>query len=118
MLAADLDGLAYPNWEKEFGWLAAGERQDDLDGRATRTVFYEKDGNRLAYTIVGGDPIEPPENGHTTVVDGVAFTSFEQDGEGSVTWLSDGQPAVVAADVDEPTLVELPPWKGDGAVGF
>lgn len=118
LLAADVEGVAYPNWEREFEWRASGERSDDLDGREARTVFYEKEGNRLGYTIVSGEAIAPPD-GEVTTVDGVEFTSFEQDGKDAVTWLRDGRTCVlVAAGVEHATLVELAAWRGDGAVGF
>ena len=37
-----------------------GTRTDEIGGRKTRTVFYEKDGKRIAYTIVDGDPLSTP----------------------------------------------------------
>ncbi|MET0751357.1 MAG: hypothetical protein ABWZ43_09875 [Solirubrobacterales bacterium] len=119
LLAANVEGVAFPNWKPEFGWRAAGERGDELDGRRTRTVFYEKEDARLSYTIVSGDPLDAPD-GETTNVDGVEFTTFDAGaGERGVTWLRDGHTCVlVGHDVDEPTLIKLAAWKGDGAVGF
>ena len=40
-----------------FGWKETGSRRDTLDGRATRTVFYEHMGHRIAYTILPGAPV-------------------------------------------------------------
>jgi hypothetical protein len=117
LLAAQHEGLAFPNWEPEFGWRADGARLDDVEGREAMTVFYEKEGGELAYTIVSGDPLDPPE-GQTTTVDGVAFTSFEADGRNAVTWLRDGHTCVLSGDAPTATLVELAAWKGDGAVSF
>ena len=119
LLAADVEGVAFPNWKPEFGWRADGERADGLDGRDARTVFYDKGGARLAYTIVSGDPLPAPD-GETTTVDGVEFTTLEADGgEHAVTWLRDGHTCVlVGRGVDDETLVELAAWKGDGAVSF
>ena len=120
LLAASFEGLAYPDWAKDFGWRAVGERSDELDGRDTHTVFYENaDGARIAYTIVAGDALDPPEDGEPSVVDGVALDAFAADGNSAVTWLRDGHTCVLAGEgVDEDTLLELAAWKGDGAVAF
>ena len=120
LLAADVEGVAFPNWESEFGWRATGSRTDEVEGRKARTVVYEKEGNRVAYTIVSGDALEVPEGGATTTVDGVEFTSFTgPDGDPSVTWLREGHTCVLSGDgVSEESLVELAAWKGDGAVAF
>jgi hypothetical protein len=119
LLAGTIEGLAHPDWEPEFGWRATGSRSDDLDGRETGTVFYEKRGAELAYTIVSGKALERPEAAAVTTVDGVEFASFDADGANAVTWLRDGHTCVlVGEDVPRATLVELAAWKGDGAVGF
>ncbi len=120
LLAANFEGLSYPDWEKEFGWRAVGERSDELDGRATNTVFYENaDGARIAYTIVAGEALDPPADGERSVVEGVELDAFTADGNQAVTWLRDGHTCVLAgAGVEEETLLELAAWKGDGAVAF
>jgi hypothetical protein len=120
LLAASFEGLAYPDWSREFGWRAIGERDDELDGRDTHTVFYENDeGARIAYTIVAGEPLDPPDDAQPHTIDGVDLDSFEADGAGAVTWLRDGHTCVLAGEsVDEATLLKLAAWKGDGAVTF
>src|SRR5262245_4278209 len=60
LLAASVEGVPFPSWTKEFGWRQTGTRADRLDGRASRTVFYERNGRRIAYTIVSGDGIHAP----------------------------------------------------------
>ena len=120
LLATSFEGLAYPDWEREFGWRAIGERSDELDGRATHTVFYEnREGRRIGYTIVSGDALDAPSDGEETVVDGVELTTFAADGASGVTWLRDGHSCVLAGEgVERSTLLELAAWKGDGAVRF
>jgi hypothetical protein len=120
LLAASFEGLAYPDWSREFGWRAVGERDDELDGRETHTVFYENDeGARIAYTIVAGEPLDPPDDAQPHTIDGVDLDSFEANGAGAVTWLRDGHTCVLAGEgVDEATLLKLAAWKGDGAVTF
>jgi anti-sigma factor RsiW len=119
LLTASFEGLDYPNWEREFGWRAVGERSDELEGRTTHTVFYENaDGRRIGYTIVSGDPLEPP-GGKRSTVDGVELESFAADGGSGVTWLRDEHTCVLAGEgVERSTLLELAAWKGDGAVAF
>jgi anti-sigma factor RsiW len=120
LLATSFEGLAYPDWKREFGWRAVGERSDELDGRATHTVFYENpEGRRIGYTIASGEPLDPPPEGERTVVDGVELTAFAADGSSAVTWLRDGHSCVLAGEgVERSTLLELAAWKGDGAVTF
>jgi hypothetical protein len=120
LLAASFEGLAYPDWSREFGWRAIGERDDELDGRDTHTVFYENDeGARIAYTIVAGESLDPPADARPHTIDGVDLDSFQANGAGGVTWLRDGHTCVLAGEgVDAATLLELAAWKGDGAVTF
>jgi hypothetical protein len=120
LLATSFEGLSYPDWKREFGWRAVGERSDELDGRATHTVFYEnREGRRIGYTIVSGDALDPPSEGEQSVVEGVELTAFAADGASAVTWLRDGHSCVLAGEgVERSTLLELAAWKGDGAVVF
>jgi hypothetical protein len=119
LLDAAVEGTAFPDWDAEFGWGASGQRADDLDGRETRTVLYEKEGKELGYTIVPGDALDPPEDAREVTSGGVDLELFTQDGRRVVTWLRDGKTCVLSgADVDDATLVKLAVWKGDGAVEF
>jgi hypothetical protein len=120
LLAASFEGLSYPEWEREFGWRAVGERTDELDGRDTHTVFYENaDGARIGYTIVAGDALPDPPGAKRSVVDGVELAAFQADGANGVTWLRGGHSCVLAGEgVERSTLLELAAWKGDGAVTF
>jgi hypothetical protein len=120
LLATSFEGLSYPDWEKEFGWRAVGERTDELDGRDAHTVFYENgDGARIGYTIVAGDALDEPSGADRSVVDGVELAGFKADGANGVTWLRDGHTCVLAGEgVERSTLLKLAAWKGDGAVTF
>jgi hypothetical protein len=120
LLAASFEGLSYPDWEREFGWRAVGERSDELDGRDTHTVFYENaDGARIGYTIVAGDALDEPSGAKPSVVDGVELAAFEANGANAVTWLRDEHSCVLAGEgVERSTLLELAAWKGEGAVTF
>jgi anti-sigma factor RsiW len=50
LLDASVEGVRFPTWLEEFGWRTAGARVDTIDGREATTVFYEKQGKRIAST--------------------------------------------------------------------
>jgi len=119
LLAAHVEGVAFPNWKGEFGWRSTGTRTDRLDDRTARTVFYEQAGKRLAYTIVSGDGIRAPSGSRHTRLNGVNLHSFDSGHRHVVTWWRDGRTCVLSgSDVDEHELLTLASWKGDGAVSF
>src|SRR5918999_950735 len=100
------EGLAFPNWAEEFGWRATGRREDEVDGRRAVTVFYEKEGRRIGYTILSGDPIDPPDEASTANREGVILRGLSAEGRVIVTWLRDGRTCVLSAtDVDAANLI-------------
>jgi hypothetical protein len=119
LLNARADGLAFPNWAEEFGWRATGRRVDEIDGRRAVTVFYEKEGRRIGYTILSGDPIDPPDEASSANRDGVTLRGVSADGRVIVTWPRGGHTCVLSGtDVDAGTLLDLAAWNGKGAVEF
>jgi hypothetical protein len=119
LLEASAEGLPYPNLEGLFGWRSAGQRTDEIDGRDATTVFYERDGKRIGYTILSGEGIKAPDGARKTDVDGVVFSSFSDGGQEIVTWWRDGRTCVMSGEGVSPAeLVELASWKGQGAVPF
>jgi hypothetical protein len=119
LLAANVEGVPFPNLRREFGWRAAGTRTDELDGRLARTVFYRRAGKRVAYTIVSGDGIRAPADSHPSRLNGVNLHSFDSGGRRVVTWWRDGRTCVLSASgVGGRQLLTLASWKGDGAVPF
>jgi hypothetical protein len=113
LLQEDVEGVRFPNYAAKFGWKAVGERTDELDGREVKTVFYEKDGKRVAYSIIAGDALEEPD-GTKSKREGVELYRFDG---GAVTWKRDGHTCVLSG-TDTATLHELAAWKGKGAVRF
>jgi hypothetical protein len=95
--AADeqIDGLHFP---KPDGWRAVGARTDKIDGRETRTVFYEKDGTRIAYTIVASPSLH---DGDRVLVSG---------GRRAYSWPRDGHTCIISGDVDLETLHKAAAW--------
>jgi hypothetical protein len=119
LLAANVEGVPFPNWSGEFGWREAGGRSDRLGGRTARTVFYEHGGRRVAYTIVSGNGIRAPADSKPATSNGVHLHSLSDDGRRVVTWWRDGRTCVLSsADVGDRELIKLASWKGDGAVPF
>jgi hypothetical protein len=119
LLREQVDGTRFPNYAAKFGWEAAGTRTDEIDGRETRTVFYRRGGERIAYTIVAGEKLPWPEGAAKRRYEGVELRSFAQAGRTAVTWRRQGHTCMLSgAGVPAATLVELAAWKGQGAVTF
>jgi hypothetical protein len=119
LLDARALGLAYPNWAEEFGWRAGGRRVDEIDGRRAVTVFYEKEGRRIAYTIVSGEALEWPEDARRAPREGVDLRRLRSGDRTVVTWLRDGHTCVLSGEGTEAeTLLDLAAWKGQGAVSL
>lgn len=119
LLAAEVEGVPFPRWSKEFGWRQAGTRADRLGDRDARTVYYEHAGRRVAYTIVSGPGIHAPPAARPTTANGVKLHTLADGGRRVVTWWRNGRTCVLSsADVGDRELVKLATWKGDGAVSF
>jgi hypothetical protein len=119
LLNARAAGLAFPSWAKEFGWRATGRRVDELDGRRAVTVFYEKEGRRIGYTIISGERIDPPDEARRAVREDTVLYGLSSDGRVIVTWLRDGVTCVLSGSgVEADILLDLAAWKGKGAVQF
>jgi anti-sigma factor RsiW len=118
LLREKVGSVIFPNYLAKFGWKAAGTRTDEIGGRDTRTVFYEKDGKRIAYTIVAGDALEWPD-GSKESVDGIVMRALEYEGRDVVTWRRGGHTCVLSSlDVPRAELLTLAGWKAKGAVKF
>ena len=119
LLVTAVDGTAYPYWGDSFAWETSGARRDRLHGRDTATVFYDRHGARVGYTVVSGGALKTPSRARTSVLNGVTLHSFAQDGRTVVTWLRSGHTCVLAgANVPLSVLLKLAAWKGKGGVPF
>jgi len=119
LLAAAQDGVVFPEWDAKFGWEATGARTGEVDGRPATTVYYEKDGKTLAYTIVGGDALDGPGEADTIDAEGTPVQVFRADGTPAATWEREGHTCVLVGEgVPDAKLAELAGWKGLGAVAF
>ena len=120
LLDADVSGVPFPNWAGKFGWKPVGKRVDKVGGRQAVTVFYEKGGKRLAYTIVSGNRLKPPAGGAPAVREGTGLLAYgDIAGRPAVVWTRGGHTCILSgAGVPRPTMLMLAGWKGQGVVPF
>jgi hypothetical protein len=120
VLRAEVDGVRFPDWSREFGWHETGSRADTLGGRRTKTVSYRHMGHRLAYTILPGRAVPAPDGSRVVRRDGLAIAlSYDprHGGSDSAVFERDGRTCVLAGHVERvSTLVKLAAWAGGGAV--
>jgi len=116
-LAVAVDGIAFPYWDRRFGWHSVGARRDLIDGRTVRTVFYaDGHGQRIGYAIVAGIPA-PRMSGVVVRRGGTPYRLITEHGVQVVTWLRDGRLCIVAGrGVNSATLLRLASWEDRGAV--
>jgi hypothetical protein len=119
LLRASVDDVPFPNYSAKFGWKAAGARRDAPSGRAATTVFYGKGSRTIAYTIVSGEALDPPQDARATKRDGVVFRTFRDGERAAVTWERNGHTCVLSSRAARPgELVALADWRGKGAIPF
>jgi anti-sigma factor RsiW len=114
-LKEQVGGVAFPNYAARFGWKAVGTRTDEIGGRGTRTVFYEKQGKRVAYTVVDGDALSAPGDAATASRAGTDLDWVEWEGRTVVTWERGGHTCVLSAirpEVPTSVLLDLAAWGG------
>jgi hypothetical protein len=109
LLARSVERVPFPSWRK-FGWRAVGARRDRIDGRTAETVFYERRGRKVAYTIVSGSPL-PRGDGARTVRARVDFGRLTLDGRAVVTWQRKGHTCVLSGTgVPHEQLLRIASW--------
>jgi hypothetical protein len=118
LLQAKIEGLPFPDWNQRFQWRATGARRDTIEGRDATTVYYDRVGTRLAYTILGGAAIEPPDGAKTVRVRGKDFHLMYRGGQRIVVWNRAGHTCVMSAPaaVPEARLIDLAAWDAGGSV--
>jgi hypothetical protein len=116
-LRQDVEDVYFPNWSGWFGWRAVGQRIDRLGGRLAVTVYYERAGHRIAYTILALPPLRWPGSG-THTVDGTTLQSATVHGRLVVTWRRAGHTCVLSgAGVSTAELSRLAAWQAPGLRG-
>jgi hypothetical protein len=120
LLDVDQDGVVFPAWAEKFGWEATGTHTGEIDGREATTVYYQNaDGKTLAYTIVGGDALDTPDDTTTIEVEGTDVEIFRADGTPAATWERNGHTCVLVGDgIPDQKLAELAGWQAKGEIPF
>ncbi len=110
-LAQRLQGLYFPNWSDTLGWRPVGARTDRLSGHSAVTVYYQRRGMRVAYTIVGAPALTQPA-APVTHPGGFALQTFSLGGRTVVTWRRAGHTCVLSASaVPMRVLERLANWQ-------
>ena len=120
LLQSSIDGVPFPYWGP-LKWESVGARDDKIEGRNARTVYYDNPkGVRAAYTILGGDAVDPPSDARKRTDKGVQLYVVEDKGRRVVTWERNGHTCVLSAPlaVPEQKLLDLAAWQGGGDVPF
>ena len=120
LLQTSMEGVPFPYWGQQK-WETVGARDDTVEGRAARTVYYANPkGVRAAYTILGGDAIDPPSDARKRTDMGTELYVIEKDGRRIVTWERNRHTCVLSAPlaVPEQKLLDLAAWRAHGDVPF
>jgi hypothetical protein len=91
LLNAHVGDLQFPNWERKEGWRSSGERVDKLGDRSVTTVYYEKDGRQMAYSIVSQPSLKQPATQHER------YVTMHKHGRTVVVWTEDNHTCVLSA---------------------
>jgi hypothetical protein len=121
VLKASIEGVPFPYWGDSFQWKAVGARDDTISDRDAKTVYYENaEGVRAAYTILGGEAVDPPSGSRKEMQNGITLWVTEEAGRQIVTWQRGDHTCVLSAPagVAESKLLALASWKGKGKVPF
>jgi hypothetical protein len=124
LLARAIDGVAFPNWARAdvtpsppLTWTPTGARGDRLNGRQADTVFYTDGQQRIAYTIIAGDPLDPPPDARQITVAGRRLWLVRDGRRDLVVFTRQGHTCLLAGDVmSRRTLERLATVHGDGRI--
>ncbi|HEY2159849.1 MAG TPA: hypothetical protein VGH24_00950 [Solirubrobacteraceae bacterium] len=111
-LNRDVQDVYFPNWSRDFGWWARGQRVDRINGRAAVTVYYaSRGGKRIAYTIVAAPALKLP-HANTQLIRGTEVQTFAMGERTVVTWRRAGHTCVLSGvGVSPAELARLAAWK-------
>jgi anti-sigma factor RsiW len=117
-LAADVEGVVFPDLLRSYGWRAVGVNHGKVDGRDATTVVYERDGRRIAYAVVSGSGLSRPSAAEATTREGVLYQTLRVDGQLVVTWRRLGHTCVLIGAAPRSELLTLASWRGDGTLSY
>ncbi|TMK75687.1 MAG: hypothetical protein E6G49_00905 [Actinobacteria bacterium] len=117
-LAAQVDGVVFPDLARAYGWKPIGVRSDEVDGRAATVVYYEKGGKRIGYVVLAGSAIPGPSGAHAVNRQGVRYEALDVDGRPTVTWEGLGHTCVITGATSRSELLTLASWHGGGTLRY
>jgi anti-sigma factor RsiW len=109
-LAIAVEGVAFPDFARAYGWHAVGVRAGRVGNRPAIVVVYGKDGRRLGYAIVGGSPLSHPAGTRLSVIHGVEYRTWPVSGLLAVTWQRGGRTCVLIGRATRAELLKLASW--------
>lgn len=92
LLTASVQKLHFPDWRAQGGWQSTGAREDQVGGRAVKTVYYRHAGTQIAYSIVARPALggsRPPAGHH--------YRSFERSGRTYIVWTEGGHTCLLSS---------------------
>jgi hypothetical protein len=102
-LNEDVEEVYFPNWDR-LGWSAAAQRSDRFDGRTAVTVYYDRGGTRVAYTILSAPALRWPGT-QTRSVHGTEVQSFRRGNRWVVTWRRGNHTCVLSGSGVSPQVL-------------
>ena len=117
-LAANVEGVSFPDYLASYGWRPVGVRHGHVGGRPATVVYYEKGGMRLGYAIVAGPGLPLPTQAASTTRSGVQFQTLTLHAQQVVTWRNQGHTCVMVGPVPAGELLTLASWGGMGAGSY
>ncbi len=109
-LAMGVEGVAFPDLARAYGWQALGVRRGRVDGRAATVVFYRKADRRLAYVIVAGAGLQRPTGAQTETRRGVQYQTLRLNDRLAVTWRRGGHTCLLIGEASRAELMKLASW--------
>ncbi len=93
-LTQGVQEVYFPDWSR-LGWRAMGQRLDRLGNRLAVTVYYDRRGQRVAYTILSTPTLPWPGN-RTLSLHGIELQSLTSGTRLIITWRRTGHTCVLS----------------------
>ena len=117
-LTAEVQGLAFPDYARAFGWQASGVRHGRVGDRSATVVTYSKAGRHIAYAIVAGAALSQPSGAAASVIGGIRFQTVSFAGRPAVTWRRLGHTCVLIGGASRAELLSLASWHAGGTENY
>lgn len=99
------------------GWRAVGQRAEEVEGRAIRTIYYAVRGTTVGHAVVAGEALAWPQDARVVRRDGVELHLLEHEGRRLVFWRAHGQTRILSAPSSVPEAPLMAFAAGAGYAG-